>query len=156
TLALARASRLRGDERSAARAADYAARATQAILVLLQDTVTESGMDPADPRAVRHTASPSTVLNRLAAAGLLVAAINELPAPQKALLDKSEQLCNFIRRQQQPDGSLCLTDDPNDRRAVADMNAVNQYPGMALYGLMRSQQHKPAPWKTEAARRALT
>src|SRR5436309_2790055 len=68
----------------------------------------------ADNPQVRHTTLPSTVVNRLAAAGLLVLAISELPAPEKDLLDPSEQLCNYIRRQQRPDGSLCYGDDSPD------------------------------------------
>jgi hypothetical protein len=142
--ALARAARYTGEER-------YSARATQAVLTLLSDTVTE----PKDPE-VRHTALPSPVVNRLAAAGLLVLAINELPAPQDDLLAQSEQLCNYIRKQQRPDGSLCYSDIPDPAKESAeDPDGVNSYPGAALYGLMRSQQRRPAAWKTEVVRKAL-
>src|SRR5262249_32814705 len=48
---------------------------------------------------VRHTALPSAAVNRLGAAGLLVLAIHELPSPQADLLDKAEQLCNYIHGQ---------------------------------------------------------
>jgi hypothetical protein len=135
--ALARAARFTGDE-------DQAARATQAVLTLLSDTTT----DPHAPD-VRYTALPSPVVNRLAAAGLLVLAINDLPAPQDDLLRQSEQLCNFLRKQQRPDGSLACGDGPDDP------DAVNSYPGAALYGLMRSQQRRPAGWKTDVVRKAL-
>jgi hypothetical protein len=135
--ALARAARFTGEER-------YAARATQAILALLDDTTT----DPKDP-SVRYTALPASAINRLGAAGLLVLAVNELPRPEADLLDRSEQLCNYIRRQARPDGSL----DPGDA-ADAD-EAVNSYPGVALYALMRSQRHRPAPWKEPLVRKAL-
>ncbi len=142
-MALARAARFTGEAR-------YAASGTQSVLLLLADTT----IDPNDAN-IRYTSLPSTVTSRIAAAGLLVAAIHELPAPQEDLLKQSEQLCNYIRRQQQADGSLCLTDDPAASRPVADADAINQFPGMALYGLMRSQQHRPAAWKTEMVHKAL-
>jgi hypothetical protein len=142
--ALARAARFTGEER-------YAARATQAILALLDDTT----VDARDSQ-VRYTALPSSAVNRLGAAGLLVLAINALPAPQADLLDKSEQLCNFIRSQARPDGSLCCGDGGDDGKpAPDDPEAVNYYPGEALYGLMTSQKHRPASWKTELVRKAV-
>ncbi len=140
---LARAARFTGEER-------YAARATQAILALLEETVA----DPDDPQ-VRHLALASVVINRLGAAGLLVLAINELPTPQADLLEKSEQLCRYIRRQARPDGSLRCDDSGEDAGAAADpVESVSSYPGMALYALARSQQHKPAPWKLDLLRKA--
>jgi hypothetical protein len=136
--ALARAARFLGTDR-------YAARATQAVLKLLDETV-----DAGDP-ACRHTALPSTVLNRLGAAALLVLAVHELPSPQPDLLDKGEQLCNWIRRQARADGSLrCQDGDTAD-----DPESVNEYPGLALYAILRSQTHCPAAWKTELARKAV-
>jgi hypothetical protein len=137
--ALARASRVLGEER-------YAARATQAILTLLDDTIPTAN-------ETRHTLLPSTILNRLGSAGLLVLAINELPAPQPDLLDKSEQMCNWIRRQARADGSL-RCNDVNDANND-DADSVNEYPGLALYAVLRSQKHRPAQWKTELARKAI-
>src|SRR5262245_28749354 len=72
--ALARAARFTSEER-------YVARATQAVLTLLGDT----GPDAKDSQ-VRYPSLPQAVVNRLAAAGLLVLAINELPSPQEDLL----------------------------------------------------------------------
>jgi hypothetical protein len=142
--ALARAARFTGND-------NYAAQAAQAILVLLDETTT----DPKDP-SIRYTALPSVAVNRLGAAGLLVLAIHELPAPKADLLDKSDQLCTFIRRQARPDGSLRCSDAVEDGRPEADdADAVNQYPGTALYALMRSQKHRPAAWKTELVRKAV-
>jgi hypothetical protein len=133
-----------------ARAARYlknthqAARATQAILGVLEDTVV-------DPKAtqIRHTALPSSVVNRLGSAALLVLAVHELPAPGKDLLDKAEQLCNYIRAQQQADGSLLLGE------AGSDVGGLNSHAGQALYALARSQKHRPARWKMEVLRKAL-
>src|SRR5712692_2465257 len=95
-IALAREARFTGNER-------HAAIARQAVLTLLLETTVE------DTR-YRHTTLPSTMVNRLAAAGLLVLAINELPSPGEDLLQQSEQLCAFIGRQQRPDGSLSYLD----------------------------------------------
>jgi hypothetical protein len=141
--ALAQAARFSGFER-------YSARARQAMLTLLLDTAPDSQ----DPR-VRHTSWPSVVVNRLGAAGLLVWAINELPAPGDDLLEESEQLCAFIAKQQRPDGSLNYSDDANAQVRTQDPDGINHYTGQALYGLMRSQQYRPAPWKTEVIRKAL-
>ena len=138
--ALARAARYLGDDR-------YTARATQAVLALLDETV----VDPKDPQ-VRTTSLPSPLVNRLGAAGLLVLAINELPDPQADLLTSSEQLCNYIRGQARPDGSLACGGSPDGKESA---EAVNVYPGVALYALMRSQGHRPAAWKTDLVRKAV-
>ena len=140
--ALARAARVLGDDR-------YTARSTQAILALLDETV----LDPKGQ--VRCTAPPSSVVNRLAAAGLLVLAINELPDPQNDLLGESEQLCNYIRKQARPDGSVICTDPGPDGKPTDDEAAINESTGLALYGLMRSQAHRPAAWKTDLVRKAV-
>jgi hypothetical protein len=145
TFALAREARFSGDAR-------HAAVARQAVLTLLLDTVAD------EKNQVRHTNLPSMVVNRLAAAGLLVLAINELPEPANELLDQSEQLCNYIRNQQQADGSLSYADSVDGMSCVVappDPEGINYYPGEALYGLMRSQQYRPAAWKTDVVRKAL-
>jgi hypothetical protein len=146
-LALARAARVIGDK-------TFEARAAQAVLTLLDQTM----VDPKDAqvRYLRYTSLPSLAQNRLAAAGLLVAALHELPTPQADLLDKSDQLCNFIRRQARPDGSLCTSDLGDDGKPGREsFEAANEYPGLALYGLMLSQRQRPAAWKTDLARRAV-
>jgi hypothetical protein len=142
--ALARAARFLKSDR-------YAVKARQAVVTLLMDTAE----DPKQP-GVRTTTLPSLLLNRLATAGLLVQAINELPDPADDLLRQSEQLCTYIRRQQQADGSFALGDTTQEIQALrkADPDAANYYPGEALYGLMLSQRHRPAAWKTEAVRKA--
>jgi hypothetical protein len=138
-VALARAARFTGDPR-------HAARATQAIVALLGDTAV-------DDAQVRCSVFPNATVDRLAAAGLLVLAIHELPQPASDLLARSEQLCNFIRNQQRADGSLRYGDDA--KAEAGDPDGVNYYPGEALYGLMRSQQRQPAAWKTDLARKAI-
>jgi hypothetical protein len=139
-VALARAARFLKDER-------YTARARQSVLWLLDQT----GPAPTDPKA-RCTTLPSNEVNRLAAAGLLLLAIHELPDPAPNLLDQGEQLALFIYRQQRPDGSLSYVDGPDEK---GDPDGVLYYPGEALYGLMRSQQLRPAPWKLALAQKAM-
>jgi hypothetical protein len=145
--ALARAARYFKDDRQTAVA-------RQAVLTLLVDTTTATV--ESSKTTMRYTALPSIAVNRLAAAGLIVLTINELPDPNDELLEQSEQLCAFIRQQQQADGALAFTDTPGDAQAtLIDPEGINYYPGEALYGLMRSQQHRPAAWKTEMVRKAL-
>jgi hypothetical protein len=141
-LALARAARMTGDQ-------NYADRATHSILVLLGDTV----VDPKD-KSLRFTALPSAVVNRVAGAGMLVQAIHELPSPKQDVLDAAEQLCNFIRKQQRGDGSICLSDSEDSKKAEEGDDA-SPYPAFALAGLMRSQQRRPADWKSDVVRKAL-
>jgi hypothetical protein len=139
---LARAAQFLGDER-------YAVVARQAVLTLLLETA----QDPADPQ-VRSTTLPPLLVNRLGAAGQLVMAINELSSPNEDLLESSEQLCRFIRSQQGPDGSLNLT-TPGDAGVAAEPDGIHHHPGAALYGLMLSQRHRPAAWKTDVVRKAM-
>ena len=94
TVALARAARYTGDER-------YLARARQAVLTLLADTAVD-----ANKPGARAPLLPPVVANPLAAAGLVVQAVHELPEPAADLLEQSDQLCAFLRDQQQADGAL--------------------------------------------------
>ena len=134
--ALARAARYFDD-------ATQAARATQAILTLLEDTALDTGTK------VRRSTLPPQVANPLAMAALVVLAINELPAPGADLLAASEQLCNYVRSQQRPNDAL------DGGKAGADDPDAASYPGLALYALMRSQRHRPAAWKTALVRKSL-
>jgi hypothetical protein len=147
--ALARAARLTGDER-------HAAVARQAVLTLLLDTTIDTEIPAGKGVKIRRTVLPSTIVNRLGAAGLLVLAINELPNPADDLLEQSEELCRYIEAQQQGDGSLSFSDTPGDSKPKAsDSEGVNYYPGVALHGLMRSQQYRPGDWKTTVVKKAL-
>lgn len=130
--ALARAARVLNNER-------YLAVVRQAMLTLLLETATDS----ADPK-VRYTTPPAVLVNRLGGAGLLVLAVSELPNPGDDLLEPAEQLCNYLRKQQQADGSLKADDD-----------AAPEHAGTALYALMLSQRHRPAAWKTDVVRKAV-
>ena len=140
--ALARAARFTGDDK-------HTMRAGQAILTLLAET----RIDPATP-GLRVPSAPSMICNRLAAAGFLVMAISELPDAESDLTAKAEELCQFIRAQQQADGSLHYTDTAGEDASKADPEGVNHCPGPALCGIAMSQRAKPAAWKAELLRKA--
>jgi hypothetical protein len=133
--ALARSACFSGEER-------YAVRATQAILALLDDTVTDS-----TDATSRHTGMPPIVVNRLASASVLVLAVCALPAPQKDMLEQAEQLCNHIRKQAQASGALGFADKDDEE--------AQSYPGLALHALLLSHKHRSAAWKLDLARKAL-
>jgi hypothetical protein len=142
-LSLARASRYLRDEGGTAKA-------RQAILTLLLQTMP----DPQNPR-VRYTAAPPGAVNRLAGLGLLVSAIHELARPQecKDLLDQADQLCNYLREQQHADGSLFLSQGKElIKSGSVQVDAENA--GLALQGIIRSNQQRPAAWKLDALRKA--
>ncbi len=134
--ALARAGRYLGE-------AKYTARARQAVLVLLAGTK----VDPADP-GVRFPVDPGRP-RRAGAAAFLVQAVAELPEPGAELLDQSEQLCQYLRKQQEPDGSFRLLEP------ASEADASHRFSGQALTAILRSRQQRPAAWKAEAARKAL-
>lgn len=142
--ALARAARFFHDE-------DMTARAKQAVLMLFADTVVDS-----NNREVRYSALPAPVANRLSAAAVLTLAVYELPTPSDELTGMAEQLCNYIRLQQQQDGSLNCVERPAGAKVEAgDLDGIDHYAGQALYALLRSQSRKPAAWKIEVARKSL-
>jgi hypothetical protein len=138
--ALGRAARFFGDERSAAIT-------RQALLTLLLETTT----DPDNPQ-VRFTIAPSKLMNRPAATGLLLLAIHELPSAGKDLLDQGDQLGHFLYRQIQKDGSLVMGEAADNSAGEAE--AIEHFSGPALHGIIRSQAHRPAPWKIAYLRQA--
>jgi hypothetical protein len=141
TMALARASRYFRDERGTAIA-------RQAALSLLQlDTVLE------EDKTTRVPASPSAAVNRLAANGVLLCAIHEIATPGKDLLDQGDQLGNYLRKQQRPDGSLAVA--PGAIVLVSGSeDGDTVHAGWALRGIIRSQHQRPAEWKLDLIRKA--
>lgn len=143
TLTLAQAARCFGEER-------LEVRAKQALLSLLAQTKT----DAQHPNQ-RYTQMPGSAVNRPAAAALLVRAIQELREPGPDLLEQSEQLCNYLRTLQQPDGSFIVFE------RVA--NQVGFPPGVAFEralphgniacALALSHRRQPAAWKQESIRK---
>ncbi len=140
--ALARAARYLQDD-------GYSARAAQAVLSLLEDTTLSQD------RTYRYPSLPSTVVNRVSASALLVLAISELSGADD-VLPLSEQLCEFLRRQQQSDGSFLMCEPIAGGTPIAvDPDQVAQYSGQALYALVRSHERKPAAWKLDVVRKAM-
>jgi len=138
--ALARATKFFGDDRGSAIA-------KQALLTLLLET----NVDPKEPTL---RSLPGHQANPLVAAGTLVAGIHELPAPPADLLDQADQLANFVRKHIQADGSLNMAETSGESGA-ANAEAVQYYSGPAMYGVIRSQRLRPAPWKPEMIHKAL-
>lgn len=138
--ALARAARFCGEER-------FAARATQAVLALLEDTAP----DPSD--SLSRTLTLPGGVNRVGAVASLARAIHELPAPQKDLLDRSDELCRYLLKQAQADGSVRYL-DATPKAGEAD-DGTAYYPGLALAALMGSHKQRPAAAKLDAVRKAL-
>ncbi len=141
--ALARAARFFENQKAGAVA-------KQALLTLLLDTEKVAGSPPS-----RRTVFPSANVNRVAAAGWLVLAINELPEPGEDLLRHSEELCRFIQSRQCGDGSLCCIDQETPT-ATPDEKALESgiHAGPALYGLVKSLNHNKADWKAEFVEKA--
>jgi hypothetical protein len=139
--ALIRAARFLGDESSLAIG-------RQALLSLLLETAADSGEPP-----TRHAAAPPQLIPRLASGGQLVLAIHELPSPGQDLLEQADQLCNYLRRQQQPNGSLVVTEADEDPKTAAQDGPLERA-GLAAQAIVRSQKLRPAPWKLEVAGKA--
>jgi hypothetical protein len=137
-LALARSAQFFQEEKS-----EVVAR--QALLSLLLET----GKDPNSKNpAIRYPFGTGST--PLAAAGLLVLAISELPKPGADLLQQSEELCQFIRSQQQQDGSFGPPPTQSEKMITVDEAAS----GLALYALARSFKQRPEPWKLDTLRKA--
>ncbi len=128
--ALAKAAKFYNNERAAALA-------SQALLTLLLET-------SVDPKEARVRSVPNHLANPVAAAGTLLAAIHELPAPAPDLLEQADQLANFLYQQIQADGSL---------KGAAAAEAMQNCAGPALYGIIHSQALRPAPWKLDTLRK---
>jgi hypothetical protein len=115
----------------------------------------ETMLDPNDPaKSMRHTAAPPFALDRLASAGMLISAIHELDRADKCadLLKQADELCNYLRKQQRPDGSLVVAEAANVVRTGAEVDAERA--GWALQGIIRSHKLRPADWKLDMLRTA--
>jgi hypothetical protein len=142
-LAMAQAAKFSGDEKQAALA-------SQSILTLLAAT----RVDPADANC-RVPVHSSLVCNRVGFAAVVALAIYELPAADAKLVAEAEKLCEFLRKQCRPDGSVHYTDGPNDDSAKIDPEGMNEYPGTALHAIMAGNRVRPAAWKTEVGKKGM-
>lgn len=136
-LALARAAKFAGDERTAAVAG-------HAVLALL----TATKPDPADPN-VRVPVHPSPLCNKVGFAAVLALAVYELPAADPKLVAEADRLCGFLKSRLRPDGSVQYTDG-TDEPTKSDPDGVNVYPGYALQAVAASHRVRPDAWKAEA------
>lgn len=142
-LALARAARFAGDERTAAVAG-------HAVLALL----TATKPDPADP-AVRVPVHPSPLCNKVGFASLLALAIYELPGADPKLVAEADRLCGFLKSRLRPDGSVQYTDG-TDEPTTTDPDGVTSYPGYALQAVAASHRVRPDGWKAAAVGKGVT
>jgi len=142
-LGLAQAARFTGDEKQAVMA-------SQTVLTLLAATK----LDPADP-SCREPVHNSMLCNRVGFAAVVALAIYELPGADVKLLAEAERLCEFLRRQCKPDGSIRYTDNPTEDSTKVDPDGANEYPGMALHAIIVGNRVKPAAWKTETVKKSV-
>ena len=143
-LAMAQSARFSGDKAQTAIA-------SQTILALLASTKIAAG----DPNC-RVPVQLSLTCNRVAFAALLAMAIYDAPNASDKDVDDAERLCEFIRRQLRPDGSVHYTDGPTDVPTQIDPAGVNEYPGLALHALALSNRARSAEWKKEAVKKGVT
>jgi hypothetical protein len=142
-VALAQAAKFGGDERQAVLA-------SQAVLSLVAAT----RPDPADPTC-RVPVHSSLVCNRVGFAAAVALAIYELPNLDPKRLAEAEQLCQFLRKQCRPDGSVHCGDGPADLSAKNDPAVENEHPGAALYAILVGNRVAPAAWKVEVAKKGV-
>ncbi|HMP58055.1 MAG TPA: hypothetical protein PKD86_01770, partial [Gemmatales bacterium] len=130
----------------------HAARAKQALLVLLAQTRVEER----EPR-VRLTQFPSASVNRAAAAAGLVLAIHAVPDPTPDLLEAAEQLAGYLRTLQTDEGHFRVEMEglgPAAARTSVESESA-RVQGQIVQALAVSYGQAPAPWKLEAVRRAV-
>jgi hypothetical protein len=143
--ALARSARYFRDEGATAKA-------RHVLLTLKLETM----LDPDDKTgSIRYTAAPPSAVDRLSSHGLLISAIHSLDSAEKCkdLLDGADQLCNYLRLQQRPDGSLFVMAGSSPIKSGSeDLDAERA--GWALQGIIRSHKHRPADWKLDMLRKA--
>lgn len=144
--ALARAARYFRDDAAAAKA-------RQSLLTLRLETVTDPPNNDSAP--IRHTWAPPLTVNRLSSHGLAISAIHEFDPPAADLLVMAEQLGNYLKQQQRPDGALFVAVGANLIKSGSD-DIDAHHAGWALQGVIRSHKHRPAEWKLEMLRKART
>lgn len=142
-LSLALAAKFSGDEQQAVKA-------SQAVLSLLAAT----RVDPVDANC-RVPVHASLTCNRVGFAATLALAVYELPGADAKRVAEAEQLCEFLRKQCKPDGSVHYTDGATEDSAKTDPDGVNEYPGLALQAIMAGNRVKPAAWKTEVVKKGV-
>jgi hypothetical protein len=141
---MAQLAKFTGDEKQAAMA-------SQAILALL--AITRD--DPADPNC-RIPVQPSVICNRVGLAATLALAIYSFPSADLKLLTEAEKLCTFLHKQCRADGSVHYTDGLSEIAVDADPKGINEFPGLALQAIVAGNIVRPAAWKIDVAKNALS
>jgi hypothetical protein len=141
-LALARAAKFTGDEKTAATA-------SQACLTLL--TLTKP--DATDP-AMRVPTIAAEKGNKVGFAAVLATAIYELPTPDAKLVAEADKLCKFLYTRLRSDGSVHYTEGETSP-TKADPDGVNTYPGLCLQAVMASDRVATEAWKRDALARGV-
>ena len=129
TAILLRAARVFRDDKAAALG-------KQALLRMLQETT----VDPAQP-GIRYSAAPDAFVNRLAANGALVRAIQEISAAPNDVAAQSRELQIYLLRQQRTDGSFAI----GEGDAAAQVYLTQSCIGPALLGLAKAGRAKADP-----------
>ena len=133
TAVLLRAARVFRDDKAAALG-------KQAVLRMLQETT----VDPAQP-GVRFSAAPDAFVNRLAAGGALVRAIQEIANPLADLAAQSRELQTHLLRQQRKDGSFAIGSPGIAEDAAAQAYLTQSCIGPALLGLAKAGRARNEP-----------
>ena len=118
------------------RDATAAALGKQAMLRMLQETT----VDPAQP-GVRFSAAPDAFVNRLAANGALVRAIQEISNPPGDVASQSRELQLYLLRQQRNDGSFAVGGADAADQAYLTQTCI----GPALLGLAKAGRARNEP-----------
>ena len=129
TAVLLRAARVFHDDKAAALG-------KQALLRMLQETT----VDPNQP-GIRYTAAPEAFVNRLAANGALVRAIQEVPNAGADLGAAGRELATYLLRQQRTDASFAVGGDDPASQTYLTQTCV----GPALLGLAKSGRARNEP-----------
>ena len=137
--ALGRAAQALGD-------AKYEARALQALLCALEDSM----VDPADPQC-RYTSVPQVLVPRLQGTAMMALAIVEQPNPPSDMVDQAEQMVNYIRKHAFDEKTLQSSHHANLNQA--DCASSPRY--LMAYTLLRSHKVRPSAWKPELARQCV-
>lgn len=130
---------------------DLALAARQAVVVLVS-SFTEP--DPTNA-AARRPSLPPMDANPVGFAALTLLAIHELPNPSPELVAQGDKLAEFLRSRQRDNGSINVGES-FDLAAEDDPDAIEFYPGEALYAIARSQTSSPKDWKLPYLAKAFT
>jgi hypothetical protein len=126
--------------------------ATRAIEYLLLQTKRTEGKFP-----TRRSIAPYQLVHPVGFSGLLLLAIMEHPSPTNSMRTAGEELANYLRMRQRPDGSIRLgsSDDPTeDDEDDREHPGMPYYPGEALLALAKYESKNHIPSSDQAVRKS--